>query len=375
MNRRVYIVIVNWNGWKDTIECLESVLRLNYEDFKIVVCDNASADNSAEKIRDWSIGRLAAGVNNPELAHLSNPPVAKPVIVRELILDAATEDNGSNREQVTLIHTGANLGFAGGCNVGMQFALQDGECRYVWLLNNDTVVDPEALSRLVATSAHDSSVGMCGSLCVYYREPDRVQAPGGMPINTWTGRVDPPHGLRRAGVAEYVRTKRIDYLNGASMLITRECLESVGFLNEQYFLYFEEIDITLRAAGRYTITYDLGSIVYHKQGASAGTASARKDRSVMAERFGVRSRVLLARRFFPARLPVYVLAILAAVCHRAIVGPRRNALVMFAAVWSGLRAPLEPMPKFKPRKISAEASQAIAPHADALAEVMETSNV
>ena len=80
MNQKVYILILNWNGWEDTIECLESIFRLSYDNFQVVVCDNKSQDNSFQQIIDWSKGIVKVNVdkNNP-LSHFSNPPVLKPI--------------------------------------------------------------------------------------------------------------------------------------------------------------------------------------------------------------------------------------------------------------------------------------------------------
>src|ERR1700692_5018323 len=79
MRMQICVVLLNWNGWKDTIECLESVFRLACEDFRIVVCDNASTDGSVEKIRQWARGELTAGCANPQLSGLTSPPVPKTI--------------------------------------------------------------------------------------------------------------------------------------------------------------------------------------------------------------------------------------------------------------------------------------------------------
>lgn len=351
MNSRVYIVLVNWNGWRDTIECLESVLRLDYPNYRVVVCDNASADDSMSYIRNWALGKVAAGCRNQQLKSFTFPPVAKPVAFSEFDCREGEIGEVSSRQKLTLIQSGGNLGFAGGCNLGARFALQDPECEYIWLLNNDTVAEPHSLSAMVSVVSRDRKIGMCGSLCLFYDEPEAVQAPGGMPINLWIGRARPPSGLRRDGVEEYLHRYNIDYINGASLIISRECLMDIGLLNQQYFLYFEEIDLALRAKGKYTISYSLDSVVYHKQGASTGIASSRRVRSMMAERFSVRSRILLSRRFYPIRLPIYVAAILGAALDRLVLGPRRNGVAMLKSLIDSLGTPLSPLPMCKRHEV------------------------
>ncbi len=123
----VYIILLNWNGWKDTVECVESCRKLSYPDVRIVIVDNGSTDGSETRLRE----------RFPDLE---------------------------------LIQTGANLGFAGGNNVGIRYALEKG-AEYVWLLNNDTIADAEALSALVQAAEDDQTVGMVGSKIVYHDDP------------------------------------------------------------------------------------------------------------------------------------------------------------------------------------------------------------
>lgn len=149
---KVYIIIVNWNGWKDTIECLESVLRNDYPSYQVIVCDNGSHDDSLGNIKRWATGKLENGVlpSNP-LYSISFPPVRKPISFIEYTreeVDAVRNVNPTDARLI-LIQNAANLGFAGGNNVGIRYALDRDDFRHVWLLNNDVVIKPDALSRLV----------------------------------------------------------------------------------------------------------------------------------------------------------------------------------------------------------------------------------
>src|SRR5689334_5738762 len=153
MAKTVYIVLLNWEQWKVSIVCLESVLRQNYPHYSIVLCDNNSSNNSVQKIMDWAEGKLLVENDSPpELLHLSTPPVPKPVpykyfLKEELIVDRSGTDASSR--PLIIINTGANNGCAKGFNFGIRYAMAQPDCAYVWILNNDTVIDPDALLHLV----------------------------------------------------------------------------------------------------------------------------------------------------------------------------------------------------------------------------------
>ena len=271
---------MNWNGWRDTDACLESLARLEYTNYQIVVVDNASADGSEEKLRE----------RHPEL---------------------------------TLLQSGANLGFAGGNNVGLRYALDRG-AEYVWLLNNDTLVEPDALTQLVAKTQREPALGLCGSTLLYEAQRDTVQALGGAHYNRWLGTVahlgqhEPwPQKLDTEKLERRVEG-RLSYLIGASMLASRRFLETVGLLQPDYFLYFEELDWAARARGRFRLGYaaskyrlSQGGLEYrrHRPGQSRKKLHRRPLRSK-------KSRALYPP-FLPLRPPYRIFG--------AICGPRQPA--------------------------------------------------
>jgi hypothetical protein len=335
---KVYIVLLNWNGWRDTIECLESVLRLDYDSFRVIVCDNASEDNSLDRIAEWASGSLAAGCSNPELQSLTSPPCAKPIPYLR-IGPGEMVPLGARPETLFLVQTGANLGFAGGNNVGLRLALGAGDLDYAWLLNNDTVVQPGALSSLVATMQKRHDVGICGSTLLYYHASLTVQALGGSIFNRWTARVGHIGGginLADAPTCETVE-RQTKYVVGASMFVRRSFLEQIGLMDERYFLYFEEIDWATRARGRFGLAYCPASIVYHKEGASIGTSDVKgKQRSELCERFASRNRVLFTRTHYPAALVTVVSAMLVSALHRLATGQIGNFAMVLQGIASGL---------------------------------------
>jgi len=335
MNSRV--IILNWNGWKDAIECLESVFRLNTESFSVVVCDNASTDDSLNKVKDWARGELHAESANPDMSRLSAPPFPKPISYVELTREQAESGTICSETKLILIQTGANLGFAGGCNVGLRYALGDQDCKYFWLLNNDTVVEPDSLSAMVRLMQSRPGVGLCGSLNVSYYNPQQVQAQGGKPYCSWTSRVHTPPLRLVHEVASHPAP--MDFVNGASMLASRAFLENVGLMDESYFLYFEELDWAMRARGKFELGYARESVIYHKEGATIGSHADRMKRSLLSEQFLTRNRVLFTKRFLPWALPSVLVTVCFASGYRALRGDFQRARLMLKSMLRGLMMP------------------------------------
>lgn len=297
---RVYVLIVNWHGWQDTIECLESLLRQAYGSFRIVVCNNDPADDSLEKIQEWAAGRMISGAA-PEhpLAELWDPPVTKPIeVVRYTRAEAETRGAGDDGgARLVLIETGDNLGFAGGNNVGLRYVQRQPDAAYVWLLNNDTVVAPDALSSLVKLAEARPDAGIIGSKLLHYDRSDILQTAAGGTVVSWRG-LTTHLGEDEPDEGQWDEVIEVDYVTGASMLVRRSLLESVGELDERYFLYSEEVDWCLRSrAIGWTLLYAPGSRVWHKGGQSV------QYRSPLHDYYTVRSMLLLVRKFHPMLLP------------------------------------------------------------------------
>ena len=309
--KRIYIVILNWNGWRDTIECLESVFRLDYPEFRVVVCDNDSKDGSIEYIREWAAGRLDADVpaSHP-LRELSFPPILKPLDVIEYERNKA-EVGGDEDEaaRLILIRTGANQGFAAGNNVGLRYVLAKGEFDYVWLLNNDTVVKPDSLSWMVKRMKERPNAGMCGALIPFYNMPNNIWAAGGGTLNNWLAKtviIDYGKPVSEVSACDDIEA-RMDYLAGASMLVSADFLHVVGLMCEDYFLYFEELDWHMRGKRRYSLAYADKAIVYHKVGNSTGAWNGVASKTTVG--FYLASQLRFMVKFFPCALPLVLIRI------------------------------------------------------------------
>lgn len=329
---RVYVVLVNYNGWRDTIECLESLLRSDYLDFRVIVCDNASPNDSFSRLLAWASGaEQPAAVSGP-MARYSEPPLPKPLHHEVLTGDDPVR---SVDAPLAFVHIARNLGFAGGCNVGIRYALADPAAEYVWLLNNDTVVPPDSLSRAIAKLRATPHAGMCGSSLLFYDRPQTVQAAGGGILNKWTGTTRGAGAFHDiASIDESDALLHLDYIAGAALLVSRPFLETIGPMNEDYFLYYEEIDWACRARGRFTLAYAKDSIVYHKEGGSIGTSSDPTQRSPLADTYGVRNRIRFIRRFYPLALPSVYVALVGAIVNRIRRGQAdRIPMVLRAMLW------------------------------------------
>jgi GT2 family glycosyltransferase len=309
---RVVIILVNWNGWRDTVECLESLLLLEYPNYRIVVCDNVSSDNSLQEIRNWADNY---GVRYAEYWR------------------AEVETCGSllSDPLLTLIRNDENLGFAGGNNVGLRYAMARGDADYCWLLNNDTVMEPDALTHLVARMQQQPKVGICGSTILLHHDRSSIQALGGGLYCPWIGL--PWHYGRFSKWGETTNKKSaeawMNYVDGASMLVSRQFLDEIGLLCEDYFLYFEEADWAIRAKGRFKLGYAHKSIVYHKVGGSIGTSSNPAKMSYTSDYYNIRNRLLFTRRFYPAALPTVWLVIVGSLLLRLCIGKWDRAVMIF----------------------------------------------
>lgn len=302
------IVVLNWNGFADTERCLESLMRLEAADFSIIVCDNASTDGSMASLDDWADRRLPA-------------------------LNAVRLAEGRETVALTIIETGANLGYAGGNNVGLRHALAAGFGAF-WILNNDCQVMPDALNWLRWRLEDDSTIGICGSTLVYAHDPQRVQALGGGSYSRSKGRGAAICGGQQLGQTIDARAveARMGFVNGASMLVTRAFLEDVGLMAEDYFLYWEELDWAMRARGRFRLGYAPQSIVRHKVGASIGTQDFGEGSSLSAY-YLARNRLKFCWRHSRLSLPFVYADLLREVARKCIAGHYSRARLIARATF------------------------------------------
>ncbi len=263
---KVAIIILNWNGWKDTIECLESLQRLSYPNYQIIVVDNGSTNDSIKKIKDWCEGKISFRTNMVE-SSLENKPVEyieyDKVTVEsggEIIIERSIEEFPPNKKLI-IIHSEKNYGFPGGNNIAIKYALKK-EYDLVWLVNNDASVDKNALTEMVKIAEHDRKIGIIGSTIRNYDESEITD-------RNKSAKQD-KSSLKKIFIP-------VDWIEGSSLLIRKEVIEKVGLLDENYFLFGEDKDWCTRARrSGWELVRALKSIVWHKWGASTESKRIEK---------------------------------------------------------------------------------------------------
>jgi GT2 family glycosyltransferase len=310
MRNKVYIVLLNYNGFLDTMECLESVLKLDYENFQIIAVDNSETQIPFENLTNWALGNFT--IEETAFENLVFPLEQKP-------LDFCTisENDFLNKElnhKIVFVKANQNNGFAAGNNSALKYILKFGTSdSYIWLLNNDTVVDKEALSIIVEQmSLHQEEKYIYGTPLLDYYNPKTVQSIGGV-YNKITGLSS---HFGEGNTNEDFETnfdeviKSIDYPIGASMLIKMPFLKELGLLSEDYFLFFEELDWVHRAKiidGKVLILNYFG--VFHKQGKSTESKFNEK-KSEFIDLISLNSRLRFAKKFNKENLLLVQLSIL-----------------------------------------------------------------
>jgi hypothetical protein len=325
----VSIIVLNWNRFRDTCDCLASLFALEYQRFQVIVCDNGSADGSLSEIRCWAQGAFRVDAN------ATMQPLRWMQINRTALEQRAFDAQAFRIADLVIVDNLANVGFAAGNNVGLRAAMVNSAAEFFWVLNNDTVVDRGALGALVKTMRALPECGMCGSTLVGYEDPHRVQASGGS-YNRWLGRTrHVGTGLDIAAlVPKGAELSGNEYPVGASLLLSRALLQQVGLFCEDYFLYFEELDLLHRASGRFRAAQCSQSIVRHREAAATGAEAGGG--SLVADYCFSRSRVLLTRKFHPGCLVTVVLSVVASATWRLVRGRTVNARAVFRGLWDGL---------------------------------------
>ncbi len=324
----IYVVLLNWNGWRDTVACLESLFASTGVSLRAIVCDNASSDGSLERIAMWADGELA--VEPPGHPRLSRLLLKAPLPLPYATIDRATAEQGNcdPAASLVLIDNGGNLGFAAGNNVGLRFALKQPDMDYVWLLNNDTLVEPACLANMVKCLQGTPAPAVCGSMIHFFDRPEIIQAIGGNRFNRMTGQAACSEGRfahERAAQDIDSIEQELSYLSGCSVLLPRDFLETVGLMGEDYFLYYEEIDWFTRAGGRYRLRIAPDARLYHREGRSIGSRSYSRAASTLSDFHMFRSRLIYMRKHQLRFLAMCYVDSWLAVAKRLLRGQFRNA--------------------------------------------------
>ena len=303
------IIVLNWNGWRQTIHCLESLLRTEKADFRIVICDNDSRDGSVNHLLAWAAGDISVWTSPAHPLHgHTMPPAPKPLGIT--VLDASSKlPPPTEIPGTVLIKTGGNLGYAGGNNVGIAWALQDPRCDSFWILNNDTIISPTALAAFRADARARPEIGLWGGLIGNYDAPDTIQALGGGTYGKfWSGKGRLLSSERKISDQFDARSieRRLEYITGACIFATRAFIEQIGPMEDKYFLYYEELDWARRAKSRFGLGFCPEAKVWHMESLTINPRmlGIRPKPSRISEYFIRRNRVLFARKVHPPLVPV-----------------------------------------------------------------------
>lgn len=306
-----WIVILNWRGASDTIDCIDSVRALTGAPWRLAVCDNASGDDSLARLETVLRDRFGDRVR----------------VIDEADVAATNPDS-----DIYLIRNAANHGFAGGNNVGTSLALRDPAMDSVWILNNDTLVDPGSLAVLRDHAAAHPDQGIIGSTLLYADRPEVIQAAGGARYSRWTGLSHHLGWNRPRREAADFAGQPMDYIVGAAMFIRRAWLEQVGLMDPGFFLYFEELDYCRRGRGRFTLGYAPGSIVLHKEGGTTG--GHRHEISLLADFYNLRNRLRVTWRHFPYAMPTILAGLAVTALNRLRRGQADRLPMLWRILWN-----------------------------------------
>jgi len=241
----VSIITINFNLLDVTCDLLDSLRKITYPNYEVIVVDNASKENPTEILKE-------------------------------------------KYTEVITIRSEENLGFAGGNNLGIRSA----KGKYLMMLNNDTVVEPDFLEPLVETMESNPRIGMVASKVRFYHHPEIIQYAGSEPMTRFTATSN-FFGTNHKDVGQYDELKPTPFASGAAMMTSRKVCEKVGLMANFFFLYYEELDWQerIRKAG-YLIYYVPKSLVFHKESMSVGRESP------LQAYWKTRNRLLLIRRNF-----------------------------------------------------------------------------
>jgi len=256
---KVSLVILNWNGIDDTLECLTSAMKLNAEGLRleIIVVDNGSTDNSLKEL-----GKI---------------------------------------KEITLIKNNENLGFSGGNNVGIKYALKN-EADYIVVLNNDVTLEKNSIKELISQMASDSTIGASSPKIYFskgyeykkgrYKTSDlgRVIWYAGGVID-WANVYGQTNGVDKVDRGQFDEVYETDFATGTCMIVSREVIEKVGMFDERYYMYYEDTDLSQRIKkSGYKIVFNPKSIIWHKVAQGSGIGSTNNDYFISRNRmlFGMR---------------------------------------------------------------------------------------
>jgi GT2 family glycosyltransferase len=316
---KIYVILVNYKQYENTIECVESLLKSVYKNFQIFIIDNSPDDISASELITWFNG-TSNYVIKTAFERLVLPTELKPV--KHIIINEAEICNQIFRENIVIVRS-ENHGFAAANNIVLNYMLNSADkSSYAWILNNDTVVEADTMLNLLNFYEHGSNhKKMLGAKLLYYSEPDLIQAVVGK-YNKLTGAsYHLGEGEKDNGQYNEYVTSEDDYIVGASIFFPKRFIKDVGLMSEDYFLYFEDLDWSTMAK---KIGYELGiqptAKIYHKEGGTNKLINGAKVNNDMGGYYTLVNRVKFTRKWYKEYMFTVGLGVIYGIVKRILQG-------------------------------------------------------
>lgn len=346
---QVSIIILNWNDWKNTIECLESIYQIDYNNYNVIIVDNGSVDGSIGYIKDFCEGKIT-----PKSKFFKYTSENKPIKTIEYTYAQIKSENSKDNsekfqsdeklaqsdkklaqsdEKLTIIKNSINYGYAEGNNIGMRYALKVFNPHYILLLNNDTVVEKDFLKELLRFAEKDKKIGILGPTVYYYDKPNKIAFIGGK-INFYSGKTT-HYEFNKQDRGQF-HEKELDYISGCGLFIRTKTIRDIGLLDPEYFLYYEDIDWSLKARRKgYKIYYVPLAKIWHK------ISTSDQDRSLISLYYGTRNEFRLMKKNTNLKqmsifFPFYLIDKLIYSILLAFRG-NKGSLIIFRAIYDALR--------------------------------------
>ena len=272
-NQTTYIIILNYNGYLDTIECLQSIYKSNYLNYKIILIDNNSSDNSINFLEKW---------------------------FTKMEIDFTYNINETDsKKDVLIVSLNKNSGYSAGNNVGIRLAVQQKDCQYIWILNNDTLINENTLNNIIKSANKSSKNTILGNKVLYAN--GKIQSIGGrlnrkflFTRHNWMGETNRN---------KIFNLSKLDYIPGCSIFLNASLINLIGFLPENYFMFYEDVDFCINAQKKgINLQIVQDSVIVHKEG-----SSVRREK---IEYISFINRIKFCKKNFPNKLKYVYMGIM-----------------------------------------------------------------
>lgn len=312
----VAIIILNYNNAKDTILCVKSLMHLNNKPGAIIIIDNHSEDNSVYEISKFL----------KQIEHVK--------IIENLLIQF-----DFNNEDIFFILLNSNDGYSKGNNFGIKFAQKLKHFKAFWILNNDTIVDENALDALCKKLNQENKPSIIGSTIVHMDDMTTLQCASGYNSRLMIAFDKPLLSGKKINDLSNINLKpiekKISYIIGASFFIHSNVLE-IGYFREDFFLYAEEIEYCIRAKKQgIPLLWAKDSIVYHKEGGSTKASSSSYDFPDWVEYLMIRNRTRIIAEYYKNILPLCWICSFMILIRRLLLKKTVRPLLMYKAMWNG----------------------------------------